>query len=284
MGLRLHYRAWGAGIPSLPILMLHGHPGDADCMTVFAEAVAGLHPCVAPDLRGYGRSQVTDPFGMSAHLEDLQLLLDELGWQDCLVLGWSLGGILALELALRLPERVKGLVLVATAACPRSDHPPTDIWDQVNTGIASLINWAWPGWEWNIDTFGRRSLYRYLLQQHTPTAYRYLAQAALPAYLQTSHHASQALGTALRQGYNREGALHQIRIPVLLMAAEQDRHITLGSSAATAQALPQCTWIAYPNTAHLFPWEIPAQVGQDLRQWLRAQDWGIPSTPSAKVY
>ena len=273
MGLQLHCRVWGEGIPSLPILLLHGHPGNADCMEVFAEAVAGMHPCVAPDLRGYGRSQVRDPFEMSAHLEDLQELLDRLGWRECLLLGWSLGGILALELALRLPGRVKGLVLVASAACPRSNHPPTDFWDQLNTGIASLLNWLWPGWEWNIDTFGRRSLYRYLIQRHTPRTYRYLAQAALPAYLHTSPQARQALRAALRQGYNREGELHRLHLPVLILAAEQDCHITVASSLATARLLPQCTCIVYPNVAHLFPWEIPEQVGQDLRRWLRAQDW-----------
>lgn len=273
MGLQLHCRVWGEGIPSLPILLLHGHPGNADCMEVFAEAVAGMHPCVAPDLRGYGRSQVRDPFEMSAHLEDLQELLDRLGWRECLLLGWSLGGILALELALRLPGRVKGLVLVASAACPRSNHPPTDFWDQLNTGIASLLNWLWPGWEWNIDTFGRRSLYRYLIQRHTPRTYRYLAQAALPAYLHTSPQARQALRAALRQGYNREGELHRLHLPVLILAAEQDCHITVASSLATARLLPQCTCIVYPNVAHLFPWEIPEQVEQDLRRWLRAQDW-----------
>jgi len=273
MGLQLHCRVWGEGIPSLPILLLHGHPGNADCMEVFAEAVAGMHPCVAPDLRGYGRSQVRDPFEMSAHLEDLQELLDRLGWRECLLLGWSLGGILALELALRLPGRVKGLVLVASAACPRSNHPPTDFWDQLNTGIASLLNWLWPGWSWNINTFGRRSLYRYLVQRHTPRTYRYLAQAALPAYLHTSPQARQALRAALRQGYNREGELHRLHLPVLILAAELDGHITVASSLATARLLPQCTCIVYPNVAHLFPWEIPEQVGQDLRRWLRAQDW-----------
>jgi len=273
MGLQLHCRVWGEGIPSLPILLLHGHPGNADCMEVFAEAVAGMHPCVAPDLRGYGRSQVRDPFEMSAHLEDLQELLDRLGWRECLLLGWSLGGILALELALRLPGRVKGLVLVASAACPRSNHPPTDFWDQLNTGIASLLNWLWPGWSWNINTFGRRSLYRYLVQRHTPRTYRYLAQAALPAYLHTSPQARQALRAALRQGYNREGELHRLHLPVLILAAEQDCHITVASSLATARLLPQCTCIVYPNVAHLFPWEIPEQVEQDLRRWLRAQDW-----------
>ncbi|MFS8836445.1 alpha/beta hydrolase [Synechococcus sp. WC101] len=273
MGLQLHCRVWGEGIPSLPILLLHGHPGNADCMEVFAEAVAEMHPCVAPDLRGYGRSQVRDPFEMSAHLEDLQELLDRLGWRECLLLGWSLGGILTLELALRLPGRVKGLVLVASAACPRSNHPPTDFWDQLNTGIASLLNWLWPGWSWNINTFGRRSLYRYLVQRHTPRTYRYLAQAALPAYLHTSPQARQALRAALRQGYNREGELHRLHLPVLILAAEQDCHITAASSLATARLLPQCTCIVYPNVAHLFPWEIPEQVEQDLRRWLRAQDW-----------
>lgn len=205
MGLQLHYRTWGKGIPSLPILMLHGHPGNADCMAVFAEAVAGMHPCVAPDLRGYGRSQVVDPFEMEEHLEDLELLLNRLGWQECLVLGWSLGGILALELALRLPQRVKGLVLVASAACPRSNHPPTDFWDQVNTGVASLLNWLWPGWEWNIETFGRRSLYRYLMQQQTPTAYRYLAHMALPAYLHTSPPGSPSSARRFATGLQPRG-------------------------------------------------------------------------------
>ncbi len=281
MGLQLYYRAWGEGIPSLPILLLHGHPGNANCMEVFAEAVAGMHPCVAPDLRGYGRSQVRDPFEMAAHLEDLQELLDRLGWRECLVLGWSLGGILALELALRLPQRVKGLVLVASAACPRSNHPPITVGDQLNTGIASLLNWLWPGWSWNINTFGRRSLYRYLIQQHTPTAYRYLAQAALPAYLHTSPQARQALRAALQQGYNREGELQHLRLPVLLLAGERDRHITAASSLATARLLPQCTCIVYPEVAHLFPWEIPEQVGRDLRRWLSAQDWdkGSSSNP-----
>ncbi len=284
MGLRLHYRRWGEGIPALPILMLHGHPGNGDCMAVFAEAVAGLHPCVAPDLRGYGRSQVRDPFQMQDHLEDLQGLLEELGWQECLVLGWSLGGILALELALRWPQRVKGLVLVASAACPRSHHPPVNGWDLMHTAIASLLNWLWPGWEWNIETFGRRSLYRYLMQQHTPKAYRYLAQFALPAYLGTSPLAKQALRAALRQGYNREGDLARLQIPVLVLAGEQDCHISLNSSLATAQALPRSTWIAYPHTAHLFPWEIPEQVGEDLRRWLQAQDWGIPAPAAALIH
>jgi proline iminopeptidase len=178
-----------------------------------------------------------------------------------------------MELALRdaapgATKRVRGLILVATAAHPVGDHPPTDLWDQVNTGIAALLNLVFPGWPWVIDTFGRRSLFRYLIQQHTPEAYRYLASSAVPAYWNTSSHARQALSQALRQGYNRLGELTQIEVPALVMAAAHDRHITPAASHKTAQALPQADWILYPDVAHLFPWEIPTQVQQDILAWI----------------
>jgi pimeloyl-ACP methyl ester carboxylesterase len=205
---------------------------------------------------------------MTDHLRDLEALLDRHQIARCLVLGWSLGGILALELALRLPERISGLILVATAARPKSSHPAIAWQDNAYTGVASIINWLNPGWQWNIDTFGRRSLYRYLIQQHTPAAYHYLAKEALPAYLQTSSRATQALFMALQQGYNRVPDLPTIQCPSLVLAGADDRHITATASLETAQALPAAQYHCYPNTAHLFPWEIPTIVRADIDRWL----------------
>ncbi len=237
-------------------------------MEVFTKVLSQQFQTIAPDLRGYGRSPTRTPFAMTDHLADLLDLLAELNLDRCLVLGWSLGGILAMEMALRYPDKVTGLILIATAAYPRGSHPPITWQDNLYTAIASLLNRLHPGWQWNIDTFGRRSLYRHLIQQHTPSTYRYLAEAALPAFFQTSRQASQALNTALRQGYNRLPDMGQIQAPSLVLCGECDRHITATSSQATAQQIPNSTLKTYPHTAHLFPWEIPDPVIADIQAWV----------------
>jgi pimeloyl-ACP methyl ester carboxylesterase len=255
-------------------------------MAVLTQHLSQRFWTIAPDLRGYGKSRTSEDFAIAAHLDDLEALLDRLQIQRCLVLGWSLGGIMAMELALRRPEQVTGLILIATAAYPRSDHPRISQWDNIFTGVAGLLNGLKPGWQWNIDTFGRRSLFRHLIQQHTPQAYKYLARAALPAYLLTSGAAHRALNTALRQGYNRLPALAEINCPCLVMAGAQDRHIIPAASLETAQNLKDSEWICYPNTAHLFPWEIPQQVLSDIDRWLDSHPQVTDSTipqPEAKL-
>jgi pimeloyl-ACP methyl ester carboxylesterase len=251
-----------------PILCLHGHPGSSSSMSVFTNHLSKRFQTLAPDLRGYGRSRFNGNFDMYDHLTDLENLLEQYQLQKCLVLGWSLGGILAMELAHRFPERVSGLVLVATSARPRGNHPPISLQDNIFTGVAALLNMIKPGWRWNIETFGKKSLFRYLVRQHTPSTYKYIASNAVPAYLQTSGAATRALMNAIGRGYNKLQDLQNIECPALVLAGTEDRHITVESSLETARNLKNAEFKRYSDTAHLFPWEIPDIVLSDIDSWL----------------
>lgn len=253
-----------------PILCLHGHPGSAQSMNVFTEHLCQRWQTLAPDLRGYGKSRYRKDFLIEEHLDDLLLLLDRQQIDQCLLLGWSLGGIIALELVHRYPDRFSGLILIASAARPWGSHPRITSTDLLLTGIAGILNYLQPAWPWNIDTFARRSLFQYLFSQHQAIAYRYLARDGFLAYLQTSPAAHRSLNQALGKGYNCLSYLDKITIPCLVLAAEQDRHITSDSSLETAKKLEQCQWKCYPDTAHLFPWEIPDLVLADLDNWLES--------------
>lgn len=265
MTINLNYHIQGQGFP---IICLHGHPGAASSMAIFTDHLSQKYQTIAPDLRGYGKSRCFGDFAMTDHLSDLETLLNHLKIDKCILMGWSLGGILSLELALKLPQRITGLILVASAARPWGNHPAISWQDNLYTGIAAILNYVKPGWQWNIETFGKRSLFRYLIQQHTKTTYQHISQAAIPAYLQTSPHATKALYNAIKLGYNRLPHIDQIKCPSLMLAGEQDRHITAQCSLETAQKLQNAQWQCYPHTAHLFPWEIPKQVLTDIDQWL----------------
>lgn len=251
-----------------PILCLHGHPGSGSSMDVFTNHLSKTFKTIAPDLRGYGKTPPQGQFQMSDHLRELDQLLSYLKIDRCLILGWSLGGILAIELILRDPHKFSGLILVASAARPYGDHPKIVWQDLFFTAIAGGLNYLKPGWQWNIDTFGKRSLFRYLIHQQTSLAYSYIALYGVKAYLQTSKAADKALSVALKQRYNRLEQLSLINCPSLVLAGALDRHINASSSQETAKRLSNCQWICYADTAHLFPWEIPDQVIKDLDRWL----------------
>lgn len=263
--MKLNCDIRGSGFP---ILCLHGHPGSGRSMGVFVEALSSQYLTLAPDLRGYGKSPTPKDFRLEQHLDDLIELLDAQGISSCIILGWSLGGILAMELALRQPDRVAGLILIATAARPVGNHPPTNWLDLANTGIASLLNLALPGSPWIINTFGKNSLYRYLLRRHTQHAYYRLAREGFGAYLKTSAQANRALNRALAQRYNRLDALAHLQCPALVLCGEKDCHITAAASLETARYLPWGEGRCYPDTAHLLPWEIPELILEDIKAWL----------------
>ena len=108
-----------AGPPCAPtVLLLHGWMASAD-LNWFGtfRSLAGRYHVVAMDHRGHGRGiRTSEPFTLEDCADDAAGLLRELGVRHAVVAGYSMGGPVALLLARRHPELVRGLVLVATAA------------------------------------------------------------------------------------------------------------------------------------------------------------------------
>jgi len=108
----LHYEDEG---PGKPVLLIHGHTMDRRIWDpVMPELRAADLRVLRPDLRGHGLSTRPD-FGyhLSHHASDMEAVLDNAGIESATVVGYSIGGGVALEMALTLPTRLNGLVLMS---------------------------------------------------------------------------------------------------------------------------------------------------------------------------
>ena len=114
----IFFRHHAGGEPgALPVLLLHGWTATADLQFwALYERLGRVHPFVAPDHRGHGRGvRSVQPFRLEDAADDAAALVEALGLGPVLVLGYSMGGPIALLLAQRHPHLVAGLVLQATA-------------------------------------------------------------------------------------------------------------------------------------------------------------------------
>ena len=114
-GVELYYEESGEGIP---ILGLHGTPSSAVLWEAAAKELARHGRCVIYDRRGFHRSSPPVPFerlDLVDHVDDAAAVLAALHAGPAIVIGRSTGGLIAIELARRFPDKVKALVLLEPA-------------------------------------------------------------------------------------------------------------------------------------------------------------------------
>ncbi len=115
---RLAYRAWGerpAGSNSRAVLLLHGSPGSSADFLSLGPLLADARLVLAPDLPGFGHSERRVPdYSIAAHADYALALLDRLAIDEVDVVGFSMGGGVALEMAARRPRRVGSLTLLSS--------------------------------------------------------------------------------------------------------------------------------------------------------------------------
>lgn len=114
-GNSLRYERAGAG---LPMLFIHGLMGNHTFWDRQLDLRKQLQ-VLRMDLRGHGdSSKPRGSYAMATLATDVQHLVGALGLQRCVVVGWSMGGVVALETVRLLGDKIAGLVLVGTTPCP----------------------------------------------------------------------------------------------------------------------------------------------------------------------
>ena len=129
-GIRLYYEVHGTG---KPLIVLHGGFGTCDTFAALTPTLALNHQVIGVDLYGHGRTALTErSMSFERMADDIAGLIEHLGLEQADVLGYSLGGAIALQTAIRHPERVNRLVLVSTPFRRSGWHP------EMQTGMASI--------------------------------------------------------------------------------------------------------------------------------------------------
>ncbi len=118
-GAVLYYEERGSGPP---LLLVHGTGSYADIWSPVFDGLARSYRVIAYDRRGFARSSPAPGGGLAEHARDAAALLEALGASPAMVVGWSAGGVIALDLAASFPDCVAALVL-AEPAVHLTTHP-----------------------------------------------------------------------------------------------------------------------------------------------------------------
>jgi 2-succinyl-6-hydroxy-2,4-cyclohexadiene-1-carboxylate synthase len=248
-----------------PLLLLHGFTGSA---ATWAPLIGALPPhfhAIAPDLIGHGRSDsppAAERYRMERCVADLLALLDALEIARADVLGYSMGGRVALHLAVVAPERVSALVLESSSP-GIADATERQARSAADEALAELIERA--GLAAFVERWERLPLFA--------------SQASLPedtrARLHTQRLRNNPLGLAnsLRgMGTGQQESLWdrlaELNIPTLLLAGELDAKYCALAGAMHA-LLPGARTMIMPGAGHAVHLEQPQAFGKNVLEFLR---------------
>ena len=120
-GVSLHYEEHGSGEP---LVLLHGGIGNSEMFGAIMPALSASRRVIAVDLQGHGATADVDrPLRPETMADDVAALIANLGLDRADVMGYSLGGLVALRTAIQHPQRVRRLVLVSVGFRRDGSHP-----------------------------------------------------------------------------------------------------------------------------------------------------------------
>ncbi|HEV7862638.1 MAG TPA: alpha/beta hydrolase [Acidimicrobiia bacterium] len=250
------------------VLALHGQPGTGRDFVALARALDGTGRVVAPDRPGWGDRAAEPAAGFAAGADDAARILDREGVERAVVLGFSWGGGVALELARRHPDRVAGLVLAASIG----PGEPTAV-DRVlalpvagraicGSGLAAtrlaLRRSAFHG----ILGRGMRGVDPNHVRRFADDC---LSRAALVSFMVEQRALVREFPAVLE-------ALSGLRVPTTVVSGERDRLIAPGSARRLADALGAELQIV-PGAGHFLPGVSAAVLAEAVVAVAARADW-----------
>lgn len=254
-GTELYYERAGSGEP---LLLIQGMSGThVSWGKPFKGALEEGFDVVAFDNRGIGLSErIEEQFTIAELAEDTAALLDELGWESAHVLGISMGGMIAQELALAHPERLRSLTLGCTY-CGGSGAQlmPQENAEKLLAGFSSgdREQAIQAGYEVNLSPGFRADEAAFASFHEMATsvpAAREVIQLQLQAIL----------------GHDTSGRLGEIATPALILHGTVDGVLPYANGEQISTLMPGARFETLEDVGHMFWWEQPQRSAELVRE------------------
>ena len=260
-GIQLYFEERGAGDP---LLLIMGITAPGSVWDGHAEFWAKSFRCILPDNRGVGRTdKPAGPYTSEMMADDFVGLLDVLKLEKVHVVGCSMGSIIAQQLALRHPARVRSLVLM----CPwaRCDAYARGIFEHMKTIKARLRPEEFMHYIhlliFSKTTWDDAATYAGLLEGQ---------QQAATAVEPQPLHALEAQAAACT-GHDTFAQLRNIKCPALVIGGDADGFTPRWMAEEVAHGIPGAELYLYRGAGHAFHWERIDDFNPRVRDWLAAR-------------
>lgn len=245
-GVRLNYELHGSG-DAPPMILLEGMGGDIPGWRRNIPTLAGELRVIAYDFRGNGNSdEPRGPVTMRTFVDDTIALLDALGVQRSHVYGQSFGGMVAQELALTSPDRVRTLILGCTHAGSGRSVRAQD--SKVPKGEPWRAMYS-PG-------FPDRH------PQHVAEDLR--IGAAQPKHPEGGRRQWEAM-----QGFDSFDRLPSMRVPTLVLHGTEDLAVSPENAKILAERIPGAELVLLEGAGHLYHSEQAAEADAAVLDFVR---------------
>lgn len=240
-----HYEEKGSG-PA--VVLVHGFPMDQRIWHGQLEGLAMTCRVIAVDLKGFGKSSSNEAFTIDSMADELVRFLDQVGAIPCVVAGLSMGGYIALSVAARHPQVLRGLVIVSSKA-----EADTQQGREGRQKTAELAQKS--GSKAVADQMLPRVLGEQTMKsnQRLVDDLRQIMESCPPNTIANA-------SFAMRDRLDRTANLPGLTMPVLVILGENDGLIPVSAGQQLAGACKQGRFAAIANAGHMAPMESPEAV------------------------